>query len=150
MDSWKKKVMLICAPVTSRSGYGSHSRDLVWSFLDSDKYDIKIGSNHRGEFKEHGEWVKPVFPSNISCQGSPMTPYIFDDRAQFDDAGEALLEWYNEGPEKREECGEIGRKWVMGDDARMTGKHLSQGFIDGMDTAFENWIPREKYTLEVI
>ena len=37
-----KKLMLICAPVTSRSGYGSHARDLVWSFIEHDKYDIKI------------------------------------------------------------------------------------------------------------
>jgi len=37
-----KKLMLICAPVTSRSGYGAHSRDLVWSFIQHDKYDIKI------------------------------------------------------------------------------------------------------------
>ena len=37
-----KKLMLICAPVTSRSGYGAHARDLVWSFLQHDKYDIKI------------------------------------------------------------------------------------------------------------
>ena len=34
--------MLVCAPVTSRSGYGAHARDLVWSFLQHDKYDIKI------------------------------------------------------------------------------------------------------------
>ena len=37
-----KKFILICAPVTSRSGYGSHSRDLVESLLDMDRYDIKI------------------------------------------------------------------------------------------------------------
>jgi glycosyltransferase involved in cell wall biosynthesis len=37
-----KKLMLICAPVTSRSGYGDHARDLVWSFIEHDKYDIKI------------------------------------------------------------------------------------------------------------
>jgi len=37
-----KKFILICAPVTSRSGYGAHSRDLVESLLDIDKYDIKI------------------------------------------------------------------------------------------------------------
>ena len=34
--------MLICAPVTSRSGYGDHARDLVLSFMKHDKYDIKI------------------------------------------------------------------------------------------------------------
>ena len=37
-----KKVMLVCAPVTSRSGYGDHARDLVRSFIKHDKYDIKI------------------------------------------------------------------------------------------------------------
>ena len=37
-----KKFMLICAPVTSRSGYGDHARDLVRSFIEHDKYDIKI------------------------------------------------------------------------------------------------------------
>jgi len=119
------------------------------SYLTEDDY-IELGSNHRGEYKEHGDWVKPVFPSNISLCGSPMTPYIFDDRASYEDAGEALLEWYNEGPEERERKGEIGRKWVSGDDAKMTAEHLSQGFINSMDTAFKNWKPREQYTLGVV
>ena len=30
-----RKLMLICAPVTSRSGYGDHARDLVTSFIES-------------------------------------------------------------------------------------------------------------------
>ena len=34
--------MLICAPVSSRSGYGDHARDLVRAFLKPDKFDIKI------------------------------------------------------------------------------------------------------------
>tara|TARA_R110001592_G_scaffold228450_1_gene485001 strand:- start:219 stop:1556 length:1338 start_codon:yes stop_codon:yes gene_type:complete len=34
--------MLICAPVTSRSGYGSHARDLTHAFIKHDKYDVKI------------------------------------------------------------------------------------------------------------
>ena len=111
---------------------------------------VELKSNHRGTYKEHGEWVKPVFPSNISLCGSPMTPYIFDDRCQYEDAGEALYEWYNEGPEKREEYGEIGRQWVTGDIASMTNKHLSNSFIDVIDTTFKKWKPIKKYTLEVI
>ena len=118
-------------------------------YLTADDY-VELGSNHRGTYKEHGEWVKPVFPSNISLCGSPMTPYIFDDRCQYEDAGEALLGWYNEGPEERERKGELGRKFVLGDDAKMTSQHLSDGFIDSMDGAFEKWKPKEKYTLEVI
>ena len=37
-----KKNMLICAPVSSRSGYGAHARDLVTSLINHDKYHIKI------------------------------------------------------------------------------------------------------------
>jgi len=37
-----KKFMLICAPVSSRSGYGDHARDLVRSFIEHNKYDIEI------------------------------------------------------------------------------------------------------------
>ena len=44
-----KKLMLICAPVTSRSGYGDHARDLVTSFIEHDKYDIKIMDVRWGE-----------------------------------------------------------------------------------------------------
>jgi len=44
-----KKLMLICAPVSSRSGYGDHARDLVRSFLQHDKYDIKIQDVPWGE-----------------------------------------------------------------------------------------------------
>ena len=32
-----KKFMLICAPVSSRSGYGDHARDLVRSFIEHNK-----------------------------------------------------------------------------------------------------------------
>ena len=37
-----KKLMLICAPVTSRSGYGDHARDLVRAFFKHNKYKISI------------------------------------------------------------------------------------------------------------
>jgi len=118
-------------------------------YLTAEDY-VELQSNHRGTYTNHGEWVKPIFPSNISCQGSPLTPYIFDDRCSFEDAGEALLEWYKVGPEERERCGEIGRQWAMSDDARMTSKHLSESFIKNIDICLEKWKPREKYTLEVV
>ena len=44
----------------------------------------------------------------------------------------------------------MGRKWVLGDDAKMTAKHLGDGFIESIDIAFEKWTPRDKYTLEVV
>tara|TARA_Y100001963_G_C6579786_1_gene352853 strand:- start:4 stop:717 length:714 start_codon:yes stop_codon:yes gene_type:complete len=120
-----------------------------WKYLTENDY-IELGSNHTREYTQHGEWVKPIFPTNRSLQGSPLTPYIFDDRCSFEDAGEALLWWYRQGSNERERCGEIGRKWVLSDDAKMTGEHLSKGMIESMDNAFENWKPKEKYTLEVV
>jgi len=39
-----KPLILITGPVATRSGYGSHSRDLVRSLIAMDKFDIKINS----------------------------------------------------------------------------------------------------------
>jgi len=44
-----KKLMLICAPVSSRSGYGDHARDLVRAFIKLDKFDVKIQDVNWGE-----------------------------------------------------------------------------------------------------
>ena len=44
-----KKLMLICAPLTSRSGYGDHARDLFYAFNRSGKYDIKVLDVRWGE-----------------------------------------------------------------------------------------------------
>ena len=37
-----KKLVLICAPVTSRSGYGDHARDIARAFLKLNKFEVKI------------------------------------------------------------------------------------------------------------
>ena len=37
-------------------------------YLTAEDY-VKLQSNHKGEYKEHGEWVKPVYPTNRSLQG---------------------------------------------------------------------------------
>jgi len=69
--------------------------------------------------------------------GSPPTPYIFDDRCNFEDAADRIKEWYDVGSEERERCGEVGREWVEGDESMMTAKNMSENFINHMDTAFE-------------
>ena len=37
-----KPLVLVTAPVGTRSGYGSHSRDIVRSLIAMDKFDVKI------------------------------------------------------------------------------------------------------------
>ena len=95
----------------------------------------------------HGEWAKPVWPSNRSLQGSIPTPYIFDDRPRFEDFADVLKEWYDMGPEKRKECGMKGHEFVMSDDAQMSAKAMCQNFADHMNTAFEKWTPRKRFTI---
>ena len=95
----------------------------------------------------HGEWVKPVWPSNRALVGSIPTPYIFDDRCRFDDVADKMKEWYEMSPEDREECGKKGREFVLSDDSMMSSKHMCQNFIDHMDTAFEKFEPRKRYSI---
>ena len=98
----------------------------------------------------HGEWVKPVWPKTRSLQGSPPTPYIFDDRADWIDAADSIQYFYDMSSEERQECGFKGHEFVTGDDAMMSARHMGQLFIDHMETAFEKWTPRKRYeVLEV-
>ena len=116
------------------------------TYLTAEDY-VELGSNHRGQYKEHGEWVKPVFPSNISCQGSPMTPYIFDDRASYEDAGEALLEWYESGPKERERCGKLGYEFVKDKNIGMDSEAMTDRFVDSIETTFDKWESRKRFEI---
>ena len=82
--------------------------------------------------------------------GSPVTPYIFDDRCDWKDAGEALKEWYDIGPEERIRRGKLGREFVRDDQIGMHGDEMSKRFIQSMDGVLENWKPRERYILEAV
>ncbi len=95
----------------------------------------------------HGEWVKPVWPRSRALMGSIPTPYIFDDRCDWEDAGDAIKYWYDMGKEKREECGIKGHEFVMDKDVMMSAKMMGDNFIDHMETAFEKWTPREKFNI---
>ena len=41
-----KQTILLTAPVSSRSGYGNHSRDIALSIIKMDKYDLHIMMFH--------------------------------------------------------------------------------------------------------
>ena len=94
-----------------------------------------------------GEWVKPVWPSNRALVGSVPTPYIFDDRCRFDDAAQAMKEWYDMDSEKRKECGMKGHKFVMSEESMMSSKEMCQNFMNHMDKGFEMWKPRKRYSM---
>ena len=119
-------------------------RDDDGNLLTPEDY-VELGSNHRGEYKTHGEWVKPVWPTSISLQGSPPTPYIWDDRCEPQDAAERLREFYDMGRKERKRLGSIGTKFFR--ENQMTAVAMADNFISSMNTAFDNWKPREKYNM---
>jgi hypothetical protein len=104
-----------------------------------------IPSNHRGTYKKHGKWAFPVYPSSISMQGSPKTPYIFDDRCRWEDAAEQIKNLYELSPEERKERGLEGMKWATNDEAGFTSEIMSQRMIKTIDHLFDTWQPIPKY-----
>jgi hypothetical protein len=110
-------------------------------------FDADFPSNHRGTYKKCGEWVAPVFPSNISVAGSVPTPYIFDDRCTPEDVALAIKSIYDLSPEERASRGLKGREWAMSDEAKMTSKAMSENISNAMEEAFENFVPRPDYDL---
>jgi glycosyltransferase involved in cell wall biosynthesis len=105
----------------------------------------EVPSNNTGRYKEHGEWAFPVYPTNRSIQGSPQTPYIWDDRCRPEDAAERIMELYNMTREERKALGMKGREWAVGDEAGFTGDVQGKRVIEAIDELFETWTPREKF-----
>jgi len=120
-------------------------------FVDNNKKwftpDSNIPSNHRGTFKKHGEWAFPVYPTSRSIQGSPPTPYIYDDRCRWEDAMERIKECYQLGRKELKRRGLKGREWALSDEAGFTSKHQAKRVMEAMNTLFKIWKPREKYEL---
>jgi len=49
-----KPLLVFQGPVRSRSGYGDHTRDLISSLVDMDKFDIRIAGTRWGDCPETG------------------------------------------------------------------------------------------------
>ena len=98
----------------------------------------------------HGDWVKPVWPTNRSLQGSVPTPYIFDDRCSFKDVAKRLREWYDTPKEERKEAGLKGREWMLKEEIGMSCKNMCERFVHDMEQAWEKWTPRKRFTLHKV
>jgi hypothetical protein len=117
-------------------------KDGKWMEVDAD-----FPSNHNGTIKKHGEWALPVYPTNRSIQGSPITPYIWDDRCTAEDAADQIKFAYSLGKEKLKERGLKGREWALSDEAGFTGEKMGKRIIENLDTLFATWKPRVKFEL---
>ena len=111
------------------------------------EFDVKFSTNHNGRYKlNHGNWVIPVFPSNRSLQGSPQTPYIFDDRASYLDVADAIYGWYLTPEDEREDFGAEGRQFCL--EKGLTSKQMSGKMVKMIKFLLDNpKQKRPKYTL---
>ncbi len=110
----------------------------------------QISSNHRKTYTECGEWAFPVWPSNLSIQGSLETPYIFDDRANDIDIAEVLLDAYETGRPELKRKGALGRKWAMSDESNMDINLMSNGIANGLEALLKVWKGGKRYSLHTI
>ena len=117
-------------------------KDGKWMEVDAD-----FPSNHNGTIKEHGEWAFPVYPTNRSIQGSPITPYIWDDRCTAEDAAKQIKAVYDLSKEERKAKGMKGREWALSDEAGFTGEKMGKRVIENLDELFATWTPRVKFEL---
>jgi glycosyltransferase involved in cell wall biosynthesis len=109
---------------------------------------IEIGSlhdRHRKAGVVWGDWVKPIWPVR-STTGSVPTPYIFDDRVDFEDIAPLIMDWYKMPKEDRDAAALKGRKHFLGE-GLLSREAMCKELVDGMEGAFENWKPKEKFKL---
>jgi glycosyltransferase involved in cell wall biosynthesis len=108
---------------------------------------FEVPSNHMGTYKEHGEWVVPVFPSNVSLVGSVPTPYIFDDRCDFRDVTDAILKVYEMSSQERQSRGAAGREWALSEESMMSADNMGRNIIKYIDRTFQEFTPRTSYDI---
>lgn len=113
------------------------------------RFDGKFSTNHRGRFKNHGHWAKPVFPTNRSLQGSPATPYIFDDRVNFEDVADAIMYWYEMDIATRTVYGMMGRSFCF--DNGLTAESMGNKMIEMFNYLFNsNLESRPSFTMHKV
>ena len=110
-------------------------------------FNSEFCSNHFGKYKKHGKWAFPVFPSNMSLQGSVPTPYIFDDRCDFRDAADVIMKVYELGKEEREYRGKLAYEWVTSDESMMSSNNMSKNVINHINKVLAIWKPKPKFEL---
>jgi glycosyltransferase involved in cell wall biosynthesis len=116
-----------------------------FNYTADDYIDLKTLHNKK-DHKDtpHGVWVNPVWPSAININGSPLTPYIYDDRVNNNEVADAITEMYLLGREKRKENGQVGREWAI---KNLSSKIMCDTMSEGIKNTIKNFTPRERFNL---
>ena len=132
-----KKLMLICAPVSSRSGYGDHARDLVRAFLKPDNFDIKILDVQWGETPRNAlnsELDKNIIDCILSEPKMDRQPDVYVDIRipnEFQQVGK-----FNIGITAGIETTGVSSKWIEScnkmDLVIVPSEHSKEGFVKAL------------------
>ena len=116
--------------------------------FDFDENDyISIGSLHNKSERsqtKHGDWVIPVWPSASNLNGSPITPFIFDDRVNDNEVAEAIATVYSWSKEERKRRGLEGREFAL---KNLSSEVMCNKMIEGIDKTLETFQPRKRFDL---
>ncbi len=109
---------------------------------------VKIGSLHEWRKWEAkaipGPWATPVWSRALALAGSVPTPYIWDDRVDLHDVADAIEKVYNTPKEERKANALIGREHFI-KEAGLNHTNMCQQLINGIESTFENWEPRQRF-----
>ena len=108
---------------------------------------IKHGTLHekrKWDMLSYGEWAVPVWSVAHNINGSPLTPYIFDDRVNDYDVADSIMTVYNWGREKRKKNGLKGREWAF---RNLSSRVMCDRMIGGIETAINNFEKRKRFDL---
>jgi len=114
------------------------------TYLTHEDYTPEWGSNHDGRYKDHGEWVFPVWATSRSLQGSMPTPYISDDRPDFQDIAIQMKKAWSERGEKLNARGMAGRKYVTNPEFGFESDEMNKRFTHDIENTLKMWKPRSR------
>lgn len=113
--------------------------------MSVEHFTEEIPSNSTGKIsKDYGKWTYPLWPQ-IALQGSPMTPYIYDSRADIKSIREGLTWWFKMTRDERKLCGLAGREWAI--ENGFNAKGMSDAMASSINTCLANFTPRASFTL---
>lgn len=124
-------------------------------YLNEDDYE-EIGSLHDWRKWKHneniswGKWAFPIWPSNRSLQGSVPTPYIFDDRVDYIDVADAIMDVYSLSREERKERGKLGREYMLSPSSGLSLTSMSNRIKHSIDTCISNFKKKNSFSITKI
>ena len=109
-----KKLLVLQGPASSRSGYGDHTRDILKSLIDMDKFEIKVYDMRWGDCPRNGiekkdEYLKKYFLTNANLGRQPDVFIQVSVPNEFNPVGK-----YNIGVTAGMETTAVSAPWIEG------------------------------------